>query len=184
MKNKALTLLELILAMTMLSIILAASGSLNLFVFRAANLTAEEIKLQNQLEYVLKDMEEHLLETRSQDDPPIWQTFEGGGEVLTVTDENDPSGTDDDVLVKYQYTPGTSEVRPAIVRCMTTIVTEATTCTTVSQDFVIKKPDASHVFKVSDSKLIKVNLAAQAEKHGKIITIEGTRSYLLRGSET
>lgn len=180
MKRKGLTLLELILAMTMLSIFVLASTSLNFFALRAANFNAEETRLQNQLEYVLQDMQKYLPKSRRPlaTEGQIWQSLPTG-EMLTVTDENDPSITADNVLISYSFV-GTS-----IDRCM------GSSCATLSQGYLMKKPGSNQVFEIvpnSDDKLIRVNLAAQTtKKYGsveKTVSVNGaSRLFFLRGAE-
>ena len=169
-KQKGLTLLELILALTMLSIILVASGSMNLFVLRAANLTAEETRLQNQLEYVFKDMDVHMSESSL--DKAANDANCSSGNCLILKNA-------DGIQYKYDYQENGSDP-PLLLRDQT-----------VLSDSVAPKLESDGItpmtiFKIRDSenKLVEVNLSAQTTKHGKTIRIEGaSRSFFLRGAE-
>jgi len=167
-KRKGLTLLELILALTMLSIILVASGSMNLFVLRAANFTAEESRLQNQLEYVLKDMDVYLTDSRLDEAANVVDCANGNCIKLLGPDLND------------KYVSPLSYAYDGVAKQL------SRNGTVLSSGLLIQKPGSNAVFEIADSdnKLIRVNLAAQTEKHGKIIRIEGTsRMFFLRGTE-
>ena len=103
--KSGMSLLELILALTMLSIILVGIGSVNIFVMRATSLTAEETRLQNQLEYVLKDIDQYLtsaselvltgncpiigdcVEVKYPDDAVLNYRYDEATKTLTRTDE-------------------------------------------------------------------------------------------------
>lgn len=176
-RKKGLTLLELILALTMLSIILVASGSLNLFVLRAANLTAEETRLQNQLEYVFKDMNIHMTES----------SLDKTENDTNCTDENclilkDSSGTQ----FKYDYaetSPGSNVFQLSREQGANISILSEILVPTWEDDGITEMP----IFKIKDSenKLVEVNLSAQTTKPGKTIRIESaSRSFFLRGRET
>lgn len=189
MKNEGLTLLELILALTMLSIILVASGSLNIFLIRAANLNAEEVKLQNHLEYVFKDLEVHLLESRPPklESDPAEELLEnlGSAEQLNVIQEKDPSTATDNQVVRYWFGLATHNGN-ALRRCVQKRIGESV-CVTISEGLLMKKPGSGRVFEVvqnSKDRLIRVNLAVQTERNGKKIAPNGaSRLFFMRGAD-
>jgi prepilin-type N-terminal cleavage/methylation domain-containing protein len=177
-QEKGLTLLELILALTMLSIILVASGSLNLFVLRAASFNAEETRLQNELEYVFKDMEVYLTDSRLDTETVL----DSGTNAIHCVDNGG-------VCIKL-FGPDANDnyVSPLFYDYNVAAKQLSRNGTVLSSDFLIPRPGSPAIFEVrpgSDNKLVQVNLAAQnPDKHGKTITIEGSsRMFFLRGVE-
>lgn len=182
-RQKGLTLLELILALTMLSIILVASGSLNLFVLRAANLNAEETKLQNELEYVFKDMEIHLSGARL-DEVANASCEANNGNCIKLFAIDEDLGTW--APMSYEVSVGLDGI--SLIRCNYGTPEEPCDMRKMGSNLTHKVDNAGSplpVFEIVDSnnKLVRVNLAAQTEKHKKIIRIEGSRMYFLRGVE-
>jgi prepilin-type N-terminal cleavage/methylation domain-containing protein len=172
--RKGLTLLELILAMTMLSIILLASGSMNVFVMRAANLNAQEARLQNELEYILRDMEMHVTESGYDlgKAAPCAKPDEPKNCILMQDSNNQ--------LLAYIYVPG--PVGGVMYRFH-----EGEGLTELSSGVLIPTPGTTEIFQIepnSNNKLVRVNLAAQGERYGKTVTIGGTsKLFLIRGGE-
>jgi Tfp pilus assembly protein PilX len=160
-KQKGLTLFELILALTMISVILFTTTTLNVAAARFTSNMSEEVRLHNQIHYVLRDIE---LNIRAGSNPTLSPSVCPGTSCLQVT------GPDGDIKYVYNSSDRT--------------VSRVTTVTTViSSGVIIPKPTKSiFVIPVPAGPLVEINIAAETVRNGKTITVPGiTKSILLRG---
>ena len=194
-RKRGFTLMELILAMTILSIVLVAASSLAVSGLRFTKSNTSDIHWQNELQYILRDMERHL---RAGKDPQI--------ERCDTSDPNEGPvcamsvGTLSGDSITYRYNPVvgqqtlTREMRPLadgqtdpilsrgkLVPRPITVDTNSipeTKCTPADTP-----PTTCEMFEIVDGskdKLIAVHLAFDGDESGEM---QISRSFLLRGDE-
>ncbi|MBI3999971.1 MAG: prepilin-type N-terminal cleavage/methylation domain-containing protein [Candidatus Omnitrophica bacterium] len=171
--EKGLTLLELILALTILSFILFASSSLGLSAIRLLDVfVSEEIRLQNELRYVIRYLEKDL---RGGREPDVRDCAPNADCTIRVT-------AADDSVIEYRYTRQTGGMVRSIIGGNASDV--------ISSGTLVPKIEAGaaqSIFEIvpeSDDKLVEINLSAQrATRDGsKTITLPGiSETIMLRG---
>lgn len=179
MRKTGLTLLELILAMTILSGIVLAFSALNTSAARLSVSSNEEIRLQNELQYVVRDIELNILPFKNPVIAPATCNVSPCTQTLQVEDTNG-------VLINmYTYTENGQFL--TISKVISSDAGE--TLETLSTGILTKKRATDgqimSVFDIADNddNLVKINLAAQrVMNNGRTVTLSGiSKSILLRG---
>lgn len=171
-KNKGLTLLELVLALTIILIIVSAISVLSSSAARLTTNLGEGIRLQNELEYVLRDIE---LNIKSGKNPTVTSNPCPVSNpcllTVTVTDANGNSSN-----YTYTYNPVSKTISRTIANGVPQVL---------SVGVLIPKAGQSVFFTPASSgnKLVEINLAAQkTAANGETISVPGiTKSILLKG---
>ncbi|MBI1977905.1 MAG: prepilin-type N-terminal cleavage/methylation domain-containing protein [Candidatus Omnitrophica bacterium] len=177
MNRKGLTLLELILALTMLSMIFLAATTLNVSSVRLTAAVGDEVRLQNELQYVLRDIENNIVSGKNPVTTGV-PNCPSGAQCLQVTDPDENR-----ILYIYKPTPAPSTISRVIVPAGG----GNSTTQILSQGVLIPKTGKS-LFEIPSGtdNLVQINITARLIKvYGgvpKIIRLPGiTKSILLRG---
>ena len=184
--QKGLTLIELILALAIVSFILLAGTSLNIASMRLTGGVNDELRLHNQIHYVLRDME---LKLRDGKNP---RTRVGAAncqnlvnfafdECVSVEVGNAVPPT----LVVYGYQNADRRVTRQ------DFTTAPATSAVLSEFVLVPRVDdrtgaAIPIFEIAglNNKIVRVQLAAEWVVNGRTIEVAGsTKAILLRGGE-
>lgn len=175
-RQKGLTLLELILALTILSVVVLASSNLNLSAIRLTDLVARDTQVQNELQYVLRDLKLHLMGSHDPITDCSSVNFDCSFQIIDANNE----------LVSYTYTASNARRLVRSAEGKVVVLSEGMLIPnpkTVLDGAGVPKP--LPVFEIvpgSGDKLVRVSFSAERTVSGNTIALEGvSESILLRG---
>ena len=183
-RRRGLTLLELILAMTILSFVVLACSYLSISGIRLTDAAMGDIRSQGEMAYVMRDIRDHLKGAKN---PTLsCTTTEVPDCVFQAQDE-------DDVYIVYRYAdtpPGTRLFSRGIKERTDPVVTEVLSSGLLLQRTEADNPVPLPFFRMvvandqTSKNLVEINFAANRMLNGRVIALPEIReTIMLRGAE-